>query len=174
MLVKCPECGKEVSDQAQSCPGCGYEPVAVDRLSSDSKPGVKRSGRKPGEVKMEKGCLKGCLIFVLISILIGFIGTCVTDKKNNDVSASVEVSASQYANKWPLKAKSGKVYCIKNAAVFATYDTPDKKLKLYALNGIALNSGYPDIAEIQLDNPMLKGCKMDIQFLIDLANKTKE
>ena len=23
-LINCPECGKEVSDQAQSCPHCGY------------------------------------------------------------------------------------------------------------------------------------------------------
>jgi hypothetical protein len=23
-LIKCPECGKQVSDKAQSCPGCGY------------------------------------------------------------------------------------------------------------------------------------------------------
>lgn len=24
MLIKCPECGKEISDQALSCPNCGY------------------------------------------------------------------------------------------------------------------------------------------------------
>ncbi|WP_366944958.1 zinc-ribbon domain-containing protein [uncultured Bilophila sp.] len=24
-LVSCPECGKEISDAAQSCPHCGYE-----------------------------------------------------------------------------------------------------------------------------------------------------
>ena len=24
MMVKCPECGKEVSDSAELCPGCGY------------------------------------------------------------------------------------------------------------------------------------------------------
>jgi hypothetical protein len=23
-LVQCPECGRQVSDQAASCPGCGY------------------------------------------------------------------------------------------------------------------------------------------------------
>ena len=23
-LVKCPECGRDVSDQAAACPGCGY------------------------------------------------------------------------------------------------------------------------------------------------------
>ncbi len=24
-LIKCPECGKEISDKASSCPGCGYK-----------------------------------------------------------------------------------------------------------------------------------------------------
>lgn len=24
-LIKCPECGKEISDTAKSCPNCGYE-----------------------------------------------------------------------------------------------------------------------------------------------------
>ena len=23
-LIKCPECGKEISDTAKSCPNCGY------------------------------------------------------------------------------------------------------------------------------------------------------
>lgn len=23
-LIKCPECGKEISDQAENCPNCGY------------------------------------------------------------------------------------------------------------------------------------------------------
>ena len=23
-LIKCPECGKEISDKASSCPSCGY------------------------------------------------------------------------------------------------------------------------------------------------------
>ena len=24
-LIKCPECGKEISDTAMNCPNCGYE-----------------------------------------------------------------------------------------------------------------------------------------------------
>ena len=23
-MIKCPECGKEISDRAEVCPGCGY------------------------------------------------------------------------------------------------------------------------------------------------------
>ena len=26
-LIRCPECGKEISDKAEACPNCGY-PIA--------------------------------------------------------------------------------------------------------------------------------------------------
>lgn len=31
-LIKCPECGKEISDKANSCPNCGYP---IESLSSE-------------------------------------------------------------------------------------------------------------------------------------------
>ena len=30
-LVKCPECGKEISDKASNCPGCGY-PIESQKI----------------------------------------------------------------------------------------------------------------------------------------------
>ena len=32
-LIPCKECGKEISDQAPSCPGCGIEFVVPDRTA---------------------------------------------------------------------------------------------------------------------------------------------
>ncbi len=29
-LIKCPECGKQISDKAGSCPGCGC-PIEIDQ-----------------------------------------------------------------------------------------------------------------------------------------------
>ena len=29
-LIKCPECGREISDKAYSCPQCGY-PISQDK-----------------------------------------------------------------------------------------------------------------------------------------------
>lgn len=46
-LIKCDECGKEVSDKAASCPGCGAPsaPAPNQSESVDSKPAkVTRSG----------------------------------------------------------------------------------------------------------------------------------
>ena len=34
-LIKCPECGKEISDKAKSCPKCGYPINYDDQLYDD-------------------------------------------------------------------------------------------------------------------------------------------
>lgn len=35
-LIKCPECGREISDKAGSCPHCGY-PINNGENSTDKK-----------------------------------------------------------------------------------------------------------------------------------------
>lgn len=39
-LIKCPECGKEISDKASSCPNCGYP---IESLSLDGTVKIKVS-----------------------------------------------------------------------------------------------------------------------------------
>ncbi|WP_194608622.1 zinc ribbon domain-containing protein [Clostridium vitabionis] len=37
-LIRCPECGREVSDQAEMCPGCGYNVKQYyDNLQKEEK-----------------------------------------------------------------------------------------------------------------------------------------
>ncbi len=36
-LINCPECGREISDQAESCPHCGYP---INRNNKDIKPDI--------------------------------------------------------------------------------------------------------------------------------------
>lgn len=36
-LIKCPECGREISDKAASCPGCGC-PVSNSSVTGEDKP----------------------------------------------------------------------------------------------------------------------------------------
>lgn len=42
MLINCPECGKEISDKAESCPKCGY-PL---KASKDSDKGESKGDGK--------------------------------------------------------------------------------------------------------------------------------
>lgn len=34
-LIRCPECGKQVSDTAKACPNCGYDFEAVREFEKD-------------------------------------------------------------------------------------------------------------------------------------------
>ena len=34
-LIKCPECGKEISDRAKACPSCGF-PIQVEEKSEST------------------------------------------------------------------------------------------------------------------------------------------
>lgn len=57
-LIKCPECGKEISDQAQSCPNCGYpinnaqQPPVADSQTSDTATTASPPPKKKGALKI--------------------------------------------------------------------------------------------------------------------------
>lgn len=38
-MIQCPECGKEISDQAQTCPHCGnpIHPIVIEKTSKNWK-----------------------------------------------------------------------------------------------------------------------------------------
>ena len=45
-LVKCPECGREISDKATACPHCGF-PIAVNKSNAVSKPEIPPKSDSP-------------------------------------------------------------------------------------------------------------------------------
>lgn len=90
-LIKCSECGKEVSDSASSCPNCGF-PVnkEVSNSANNSVKNDLKSKKKPG-------CLQGCLISisVLAAICIaGFVFIAVNGQKVWDASVSMVADSS--------------------------------------------------------------------------------
>ena len=57
-LIKCPECGKEISDKAQICPGCG---IKIDNENKDfTKTKKKRQKTVLGKI------LLACVILIII------------------------------------------------------------------------------------------------------------
>lgn len=73
-LIKCPECGKEISDMAQSCPNCG-RPLNTQQGAGVNQgpnmgPGVPPVYQGPAQPPKKKG--HGCLITVLI-LFITFV-----------------------------------------------------------------------------------------------------
>lgn len=57
-LIKCPECGKEISDACQSCPGCGY-PITVEK---DSNPAVISKKNNKRNIKLIAGISIGVVV----------------------------------------------------------------------------------------------------------------
>lgn len=69
-LIKCPECGTDVSDKAEKCPKCAYPINTVNNI-----PPVKNDSKPEVIVKSEEGCFLQTLNFgcAVIAIIIGII-----------------------------------------------------------------------------------------------------
>jgi len=67
-LINCPDCGKEVSDQAPTCPNCGHPLKELNQPS----PEVKVEGHKEGCFLQTLNV--GCMItFAIIGFIIFFV-----------------------------------------------------------------------------------------------------
>ncbi|MDY4027897.1 MAG: zinc ribbon domain-containing protein [Butyrivibrio crossotus] len=78
-LIKCPECGKEVSSSAKSCPNCGH-PISPSTEKVVEKTVVKE--------KKKRGCLSTILLFIVIIAVIGALASGGKDSKNESNSES--------------------------------------------------------------------------------------
>lgn len=88
-LIKCTECGKEVSDKAATCPNCGA-PI--------SAPAPGEAERQKVEVKVtqekKKGsCLKTILIVIGAFFVIGIIGSLAGDDDKKEQENTEPVTA---------------------------------------------------------------------------------
>lgn len=65
-LIQCPDCSREVSDQAPACPSCG-RPIAVQRVELNSEP--IRVAPTKGEGCFLQTLNIGCVVFVVLFAL---------------------------------------------------------------------------------------------------------
>ena len=116
-LIKCTECGKEVSDKAASCPNCGA-PINIE-TTPKVKP-VQGREVKPAKEKKKGSCLKTILIaivgFFLFIFIIGLIvGDDEQSASNNEPpkTESVEnanVKEAEEADSKPEMKESDNVF----------------------------------------------------------------
>lgn len=66
-LIKCPECGKEISDKASSCPSCGYPINNIEVETEQDRVNIR------GKNKGKNFLIFGSVLF-LVSMVFG-IGT---------------------------------------------------------------------------------------------------
>lgn len=72
-LIQCPDCSREVSDQAPACPGCG-RPISVQRVALESEP-VRVAPTQTGEsfLTRDRGCGDLLLIFIVVPLILFLI-----------------------------------------------------------------------------------------------------
>lgn len=71
-LIKCPECGREISDKATACPGCGY-PMTPAAAPEDERARLLAEARE----RDKKTSIKiGILMFIGICIMLSIVYFC--------------------------------------------------------------------------------------------------
>lgn len=112
-LINCPECGKEISDKAASCPNCGC-PIEKTANVQESVEYYQGSTKRESTSK-KGGCGKAILIFLAIIGGLLLIGTCSgSSSKKSDSFSNTESAAkvwAEYIVKQNLKSPSTAKFC---------------------------------------------------------------
>lgn len=69
-LIKCPECGKEISDKAEKCPHCGY-PIEEIENTVENETGSKQEGSDSNKEVPKKKKPLNKKIIIVVSAIIG-------------------------------------------------------------------------------------------------------
>lgn len=85
-MIKCSECGKEISEKANTCPNCGA-PVN-NQIAKEQSPTIVVSNAIPA--KKKGSCLKTILIAFGILVLLGVIGSMAGNDGKSDNDSKIE------------------------------------------------------------------------------------
>lgn len=90
-LIKCSECGKEISDKAKTCPNCGC-PLNGTEIP---KPAIPREDVPPAKApkKRKYGCLVSIIIFLFLAFIVGMLakaGAAPSIVKGDNTTATTE------------------------------------------------------------------------------------
>lgn len=113
-LIKCPECGKEISDKASSCPNCGM-PLDFSLAKQEVKENKSISTVKKLNKKMILTVLAICLICV--TVVIG-----ITLKSNRFYELSAETIGTMVSEKDIKKYLNNDAYVYSGDMLEYTYE----------------------------------------------------
>lgn len=98
MLIKCPECGHDVSDTAVNCPNCGYgvqeniEEIQANIKEQEEKVAAEKAEKEQREAenrrKFSKWIKRGILVAIAVFVIV-LIGEGIYVQKYNDYTASM-------------------------------------------------------------------------------------
>lgn len=97
-MIKCPECGNEISDKAFSCPKCGNPVSSNEYQTSNQTSNIKRRNRAKREREIlandKSGC-GGCLFpsFIILGSIITILYFLVYSSSDSSNSSNLEPPA---------------------------------------------------------------------------------
>ena len=129
-LVKCPECGKDVSDKAKTCPHCGYAinsfsaQLKIAKQQTASRPRLDPS-KMPVSEQFRRGVFSGPVAAVVIIAIIGLsvvIALLKSDSTERSSSPARSGDADDRRGLAAISRSSADHY----SAVLAAYGTPER------------------------------------------------
>jgi len=87
-LINCPECKKEVSSLAKTCPHCGFQLIEDE---------VQRTNIQSKKTKNKSGCLNWFIIGAVLLIIIYSIGSNGDDSSSSSSTSTKKFLAYNYA-----------------------------------------------------------------------------
>lgn len=87
-LVKCPECGKEISDQCEACPHCGY-PIKIQEKQNLEPQPVEVTGIKLNKFNKKKKIMLFSILGLVLLLIFGSITALTINKQNQEKAAKV-------------------------------------------------------------------------------------
>lgn len=88
-LIKCPDCGRDISDQAPACPHCGRPAAAGTPVAPTAAP----SPEKAKTSAAAWGCL-AIIVLVFVIVVIGSSGSEGGSNSSSSTSSSVDLKAA--------------------------------------------------------------------------------
>lgn len=88
-IMKCPECGKEISDKAEYCPHCGY-PISINNGNNSRRLNLKGKEKEVVVVKEKSSGCFGCLITLIVIIILGKVADAIFVPSNSDNHVKTE------------------------------------------------------------------------------------
>ncbi len=122
-LIICPECGKEISDQAESCPNCGY-PLQQEQSAEEfvkSSDDQREKTAVDNVVEFAKNHIK-VILAIAIVIIIVIVIFCINNYTNREYFYGIKWGASveEVEKKFPDMS-----YLASSDAYFTTLDSID-------------------------------------------------
>lgn len=90
-LIKCPECGREISDQASSCPNCGYG-LNTTQYGQELGTGIKEGLKGLNTIASPKS-RKTCILLISVPLATFLLFLTVGTALNSESIMSVGVLA---------------------------------------------------------------------------------